>query len=77
MPLRLDSTRAIAGTLLALQLDGLPPSYLDTRAADIRAVTLDQVNSLARRLLDPAKLTFVVVGQPAGLTSTTRLPEGF
>jgi len=77
MPLRLDSTRAIAGTLQGLQLDGLPASYLDTRAADIRAVTLDQVNSLARRLLDPAKLTFVVVGQPAGLTSTTRLPEGF
>ncbi|MFD2261658.1 M16 family metallopeptidase [Lacibacterium aquatile] len=77
MPLRLDSTRAIAGTLLGLQLDGLPPSYLDTRTADIRAVTLEQVNSLARRLLDPAKLTFVVVGQPAGLTPTTRLPEGF
>lgn len=77
LPIRLDSTRQIAGTLLALQLDGLPPTYLDTREADIRAVSLDQVNRLARQLLDPARQTFIVVGQPAGLAATTALPEGF
>jgi zinc protease len=33
----------------------------------IRAVTLDDVNRVIRRLFNPDAFTFVVVGQPEGL----------
>lgn len=69
-PLSLDSTTHIAAVLVQMQLDGLGIDYLDHRAALIDAVTLDRVRVLARRLLDPSGLSFVVVGEPAGITGT-------
>ena len=61
------SSGAIAQMLLTIQKDGLPKDYLDQRAAMLRAVTLDAVNRVARRLLDPARLTLVAVGMPQGI----------
>jgi zinc protease len=69
-PLSLDSTSHIAAVLVQLQIDRLGIDYLDRRAALIDAVTLDQVRALARRLLDPNGLSFVIVGEPAGVTAT-------
>ena len=67
--LQLDSTSSIAGLLVAVQLDDLGIDYLDKRNSYIEAVTREQVKAVAQRLLDPAKLTFVVVGQPEGLAA--------
>jgi zinc protease len=69
-PLSLDSTRHIAGVLVQMQTDKLGIDYLDRRAALIGAVTLDEARAVARRLFDPARLSFAVVGDPAGLEST-------
>jgi len=69
-PLGLDSTRRIAGLLVRMQIDGLGIDYLDRRAGLIDGVTLDQARAVARRLFDPARLSFAVVGDPAGLEST-------
>jgi zinc protease len=69
-PLSLDSTRRIAGVLVQLQADRLGIDYLARRAGLIEGVTLDQARALARRLYDPARLSFAVVGDPAGLEST-------
>jgi zinc protease len=66
--LGLDSTGAIAGRLLGLQENGFPPDYFKIRPERINAVTQDDVKRVAKRLLDPAKLSFVVVGNPDGLT---------
>lgn len=66
-PLRFTSSGAIAGILVAMQQESLPPSYLDTRNDLIRAVTLDDARRVATRLMDPARLTTVVVGQPEDL----------
>ncbi|MGE5504928.1 MAG: M16 family metallopeptidase [Actinomycetota bacterium] len=68
-PLQMESTGAIAGLLVLMQLDRLGIDYLDKRNGYIQAVTLDQVRGIARRLLDPERLTFTVVGKPAGLVS--------
>jgi zinc protease len=54
--------------LVGLQLDGFGMDYIDQRNGFIEAVTLDDVKRVAKRLLKPAMLTFVVVGQPEGLT---------
>ena len=76
-PLSLDSTQRIAGVLVQMQTDGLGIDYLDRRAALIGGVTLDAARTVARRLYDPARLSFAVVGDPAGLESTrpSRAPD--
>jgi zinc protease len=72
-PLSLDSTRHIAAVLVQMQLDKLGIDYLDRRAGLIGGVTLEEARAVARRLFDPARLSFAVVGDPAGL-ETTRPP---
>lgn len=74
-PLRLSSTRAIAGILVGIQLGDLGIDYLDRRSAYIESITLDDVRRVARRLLDPDKLSFVIAGRPEGITPT-RILDG-
>jgi zinc protease len=69
-PLRFDGNARIARILVGMQADGLPLDYAQTRNAKIEAVTLEDVAKIAKRLLKPEALHFVVVGHPAGLTST-------
>lgn len=69
-PLRFDGNGPIADIAVNMQIDALPKDYIDTRNDKVNAVTLDQINRVAKEWLDPEKLTFVVVGQPEGLEST-------
>jgi zinc protease len=66
-PLRFDGNAPIANIAVEMQMEGLPPEYIVTRNDQVNAVTLEQINRVARELLDPAKLTFVVAGMPEGL----------
>lgn len=66
-PLQLTSTAAIANILVSIQLDDLGIDYLDRRNALIEKATLDDVKRVAQRLLDPAQLSWMVVGNPVGL----------
>lgn len=56
----LDSSAAIAATLVGLQQAELPRDYIDKRSELIDAVTLDQVKAVAKKLLEaePAILVF-------------------
>lgn len=74
-PLRLSSTDRIARMLVSIQYHDLGIDYIDKRASYINAVTADGIQKLARRLLDPKKLTFVVVGKPAAVTPTAPAPQ--
>ena len=65
--LRLTSTPAIAGYLVELQRQDLPPGHLDRRAQALKAVTPADVQALAERRLDPAGMLTVIVGRPEGL----------
>jgi zinc protease len=69
-PLTLDSTQHIAAVLLQMQEDKLGIDYLDRRAELIGAVTLDQARALAKKLFDPSRLRFAVVGDPQNLEPT-------
>jgi len=66
-PLRFDSNGAIAGILTGLQFSGLPIDYVLTRNAAVNAVTVEDINRIAERILQPDQLRIVVVGQPEGL----------
>jgi zinc protease len=73
-PLSLDSTGRIAATLVGIQRDGLGIDYLARRSALIDAVTLDDARRVARKLFDPALLSFVVVGSPESLPGAVEVP---
>ena len=66
-PLRFDGNSQIANIAVGMQMDGLSPDYIANRNDMVEAVTLEQINRVARERVDPEKLTFVVVGQPEGL----------
>ena len=66
-PLRFDGNGKIAAILSGMQLMGLPADYVNTRNAKIEAVTAADVQRVAKRLLDPATLRFVLVGRPEGV----------
>lgn len=69
-PLRFDGNAPIARILVGMQLSDLPLSYIETRNAKVEAVTLEDVKRVAKRLLNPDELHFVVVGQPEGLEAS-------
>ena len=66
-PLRFDSNARIAGNLVGMQSIGLPIDYVKTRNDQVNAVTLEDINRVARELFRPDELHFVVVGKPEGL----------
>jgi zinc protease len=74
-PLTLDTSARTAAMLVEIQLENLGIDYLDRRAALLGSVTLDQAKSVAHTLLDPDKLSFAVVGDPADLTPTRTVPD--
>jgi zinc protease len=70
-PLRFDGNGTIANIIVGMQMRGLPIDYAATRNDRVNAVTLADANRVARALLDPAALSFVVVGQPEGVMETS------
>jgi zinc protease len=67
-PLSFDSNAKIAANMMSLRLDDLPVDQFDRRNERISSVTLEDVNRVAATYLDPARYTFVVVGEPEGFT---------
>ncbi|PCJ73220.1 MAG: peptidase M16 [Rhodobacteraceae bacterium] len=68
-PLRFDSNGAIASILAGVQFANLPIDYVDTRNDAVNAVTVEDINRVAARLVQPDSLQFVIVGQPEGITA--------
>lgn len=66
-PLSFDSNAKIAGNMMGVRLEDRPVDSFDQRNAKIEAVTLEDVNRVAREYLIPENFTFVVVGEPEGL----------
>jgi zinc protease len=74
-PLRFTSSDRIAGILASIQFHDLGIDYLERRADKVNAVTKEDIARVAKRFLDPSKLTFSVVGQPDGLKGTAKTPN--
>ena len=66
-PLRFSSSRQIAAMMTGMQLERLGIDYIDQRNSFLNSVTLDDVNQVAKKILDADSLTIVVVGQPDGV----------
>ncbi|PPD13018.1 MAG: peptidase M16, partial [Methylocystis sp.] len=65
--LRFDTSTKIASQLVNLQLDGFEPSFLDERNGRIAAVTMEDCQRGAKRLLGDGDLLVTVVGKPVGV----------
>ncbi|MCB1397160.1 MAG: insulinase family protein [Rhodobacter sp.] len=66
-PLRFDGNESIAQILASMQFQQYGIDYVNVRNDLVRAVTLEDIQRVARRLAQPEALQFVVVGQPVGL----------
>ena len=69
-PLRFDGNARIANILVGMKMDNFGIDYVKTRNDQVRALTLEEVNRVAREMFRPEELAFFVVGQPVGLTET-------
>jgi len=68
--LRFDGNAPIARIMVGMQMIGLPVDYIRTRNDQVNALTLEEINRVARRIYQPENLAFVVVGQPDGVESS-------
>ena len=75
LPLQLTSTSAIAGYLVGLQLDQLPPDYLEQRTEKLQQVSLDHAKRVLRERFDPTQLTLAVIGAPEGIAADKHLTQ--
>jgi zinc protease len=66
--LNFDTSSKIAAQLVQIQLDNLGIDYINKRNGMIEAVTLADVQRVAKRLFD-GKMLVTVVGRPQGVTS--------
>ena len=64
----LDTSSAIARTLVDLQIDNLGIDYIQEREAMIDAVTIDDVRAVAKRLLSAEPAVMIVGPENAGVT---------
>ncbi|MEQ8707510.1 MAG: pitrilysin family protein [Rhodospirillales bacterium] len=63
-PLNFDRSASIAGMLVTVQSLDLGIDYLDRRNDYLTALQPDQIRSVIKKLLNPDRLTFVIVGEP-------------
>ncbi len=75
LPLNLTSTDDIAGIMMGLQLDHLPIDYLDTLKQKIEAVTKEDIQRVAQKILKPDGLTIAVVGKKQDGLNPTRIVD--
>lgn len=74
--LNFDSSVKIARGLKQIQVQRLPIDYIETRNAQVAAVTAEDVKRAARRILGDGKLFVVAVGQPTGMKAADAAPMG-
>jgi predicted Zn-dependent peptidase len=65
LPADFSTAGAIAGRLAELAVHGLPDDYWNRYAELVRGVTAEDVRRFAEERLDPARLTVVMVANPA------------
>ena len=70
-PLRFDGNGRIAAIMAGMQLMGFTPDYIETRNDRVEAVTAEDVARVARDMLRPGALRFVLVGRPEGIEAET------
>lgn len=69
-PLRIDSNAKILGYLSLMQMEGLGPDYLATWVDNVRKVSREDIERVAKRVLHPEAAVLMVVGAGPALKTT-------
>jgi predicted Zn-dependent peptidase len=67
LPGQYETNGAVLSALLANDRFGRPDDFVSTLAEQYRATTLDSVQAAAQAVLQPGRLTWVIVGDRAGI----------
>ena len=70
--LQLESPQSLLGNIVTQKLFGLPADYWDTYPQKISALTEEDVQRVARRYLDPARIQFVAVGDAKAIADVLK-----
>ncbi len=62
---RWETAGSVVGTLSEIVQYGLPDDYFDNYARNFRSLSLDRVNNVARKIIRPDAMTWVIVGDRA------------
>lgn len=73
LPLSLSSTDKIANFLVSLQQNDRPINYLDIREKAMNALTKDDIQNVAARIIAPKNWTLIYIGQPQTIKPTITL----
>jgi len=63
--LRFETHRALLGMLSTMSAHGLPDDYIAREEDYVRKVTVDDVNDIVQKYIDPMKMYYVVAGDAA------------
>ena len=72
LPGRWETNDAVQGDIMEMQRFGLPDDFWATYAANVRALSLDDISEQATRVLQPGKMIWVVVGDRARIEDKIR-----
>lgn len=71
-PLRLETQEGLVDQLLQIKMFGLPQDYLETYRNEIQAVTVEQVQEVAKKYVKPDEAAIIIVGDGAQLLEQVR-----
>jgi zinc protease len=72
LPRRFSTVDNVGGAISAVYLQGLPENYFQNYAANVNAVTTDDLTRVAKKYLDLEHLNIVVVGDRATIEEALR-----
>src|ERR1700730_1191813 len=64
-PIRLETQEGLIDQLVQIRMLGLPDDYLHTYRDQVQAVTIDQIQNVARKYVRPEEAAIVIVGDGA------------
>jgi len=71
-PLRLETQEGLVDQLLQIKMFGLPEDYLETYRSRIQAVTISEIQDVAKKYVKPDEAAIVIVGDGAQLLEQIR-----
>ena len=71
-PLRLETQEGLVDQLLQIKMFGLPEDYLETYRSHIQAVTISEIQEVAKKYVKPDEAAIVIVGDGAQMLEQIR-----
>ncbi len=71
-PIRAETQEGLTSLIVSQKIAGLPDDYLQTYRDQINAVTIEDVEAMAKKYIEPDKMAIVIVGDAAEVLPQVR-----